>query len=265
VGDHQDRLARLADRPLELELGRDVEEVVGLVEQQHVGVGAQQHVEHELLALPARERHRRPVSQRVEPGPGDPPARHIPLRLELIAAQRRPVRDRLAQRDPRHRDIATRGGELILGRRDRTSGASQLLGRERQQQLAHRLPAAVDADVLGHRQQPAAVRGLALGGLQLAGNDPQQRRLADAVDPDQARVRAGRELERDLGEQLVAARMRIAQIGHGHVCHQPMIPSASWVTLSPRWRTRRSAPNSSRSDTATAARRAGSVADRQFG
>jgi hypothetical protein len=58
LGDHQDRLARLADRPLELELGRSVEEVVRLVEQQDVGVGAQQHIEHELFALTARQCHR---------------------------------------------------------------------------------------------------------------------------------------------------------------------------------------------------------------
>ena len=55
-----------ADPLLELELGRDVEEVVGLVEQQHVGVGREEHVEHELLALAAREGTGGPLGDLVE-------------------------------------------------------------------------------------------------------------------------------------------------------------------------------------------------------
>jgi hypothetical protein len=55
VGDHQDRLGGGGDAPLELALGRDVEEVVGLVEQQQRGVGAEQVLEHEPLALAAGE------------------------------------------------------------------------------------------------------------------------------------------------------------------------------------------------------------------
>jgi hypothetical protein len=45
VADQHDRLLRRGDARLELELRRDVEEVVGLVEQQHPGVALEQDVE----------------------------------------------------------------------------------------------------------------------------------------------------------------------------------------------------------------------------
>ena len=56
VADQQRSVLRDSrDPPLELELRGHVEEVVGLVEQQHRRLAGQQHLEHEALALAARQ------------------------------------------------------------------------------------------------------------------------------------------------------------------------------------------------------------------
>ena len=188
VGDHHDRLLGRADPLLELQLGRDVEEVVGLVEQQHVGVGGEQHVEDELLALAARQRAGGPLGDLVEGGAHDAPARRVPVALQLIAAERRPVRDRLTELDPRRR---VAGRELGLERQHALARLADRERRQREQQLADGALVIAHADVLGHVADGPADRVLALVGRELAGQDLQQRALAHAVAADQAR-RAGR-------------------------------------------------------------------------
>ena len=103
VADQDDRLLRGGDPLLQRELGRHVEEVVGLVEQQHGGVGGEQDLEHELLALAAGELRRVARADLVEPGADDPAAGRVPLALELVAAQLGPVADRLAEPHARAR------------------------------------------------------------------------------------------------------------------------------------------------------------------
>jgi hypothetical protein len=66
VRDDEHGLVGRRDLVLERLLARHVEEVVGLVEQQHLGVRAEQHVEHEPLALAARERRRVALGDVVE-------------------------------------------------------------------------------------------------------------------------------------------------------------------------------------------------------
>ena len=165
VGDHHDRLLGRLHPALERQLGRHVEEVVGLVEQQHLGVGGEQHVEHELLALTARQRPRRPIGDLGKRGVDDAPARRVPLALELVAAERRPVGDRLAELHPRRR---IPGLELGLEREHALAGLAHGPWRHRQQQRADRLVAVAHADVLRHVAEPPADRVLALVGRQLA-------------------------------------------------------------------------------------------------
>ena len=45
-------------------------------------------------------------------------------------------------------------------------------------------------------------------------------RLADAVRADEPDVLPGRDLERDLGEQQVAARVRVREVGDDDVRHR---------------------------------------------
>ena len=75
------------------------------------------------------------------------------------------------------------------------------------------------ADVLGHEADAAADRDLALLGLQLAGQDAQQRALADAVGADERHVVAGRDAERHALEQQVAARVRVGEVRADDVAH----------------------------------------------
>ena len=103
VRDHQDRLLGRPHTALECQLGRYIEEVVGLVEQQNLGVGGEQHVEHELLALAAGKRPRWPIGNLGKRGVHDPAARGVPLALEFIAAERGPVGDRLSELHSRQR------------------------------------------------------------------------------------------------------------------------------------------------------------------
>ena len=130
VGDHQDRLARRADQRLELTLGRDVEEVVGLVEEQHLSVGGEQQLEHQALALSAGQRGRGPVADFVEPGARDAPAGRVPPAFELVAPQLGPRADRLPQ--PHSGVIITRR-QLALGAQHRRADLAHPLGRHREQ------------------------------------------------------------------------------------------------------------------------------------
>ena len=234
VADQQHRLARRGDPRLELQLGGDVEEVVGLVEQQHLRLALEQDVEHEPLALAARELRRRAPADVVERRADDPPARRVPLPLELVAAELGPVRDRLAE--PHAGPGGVRAGvELALRGEHPRPGVAQPRGRRLQQQLAHGAARVrPDADVLGHVREGPDV-DVALRGRQLPGEDAEQRRLADAVGTHQPDVLPGGDLERDLAEQQVAAGVGVGEVGDGDVRHAQArsAPTASRTDSNP--------------------------------
>ena len=158
-----------------------------------------------------------PRADVVEPRADDRAAGRVPLALELVAAELRPVRDRLAEphagvgRVPARLEVAL-GGEHLLPRR------AQPRGRELEEHLADRARVRADADVLRHVGEGADV-GVALDRLEPAGEDPQQRRLADAVGADEADVLAAADLEGDVGEEQVAAGMRVGEVGDDDVRH----------------------------------------------
>ena len=137
VADHHDRLLRGRDPPLELQLGGHVEEVVGLVEQQHRRLAGEQHLEHQPLALAARELRRQARPDLVEPGADDPAAGGVPATLELVAAQLGPLADRLAQPHSRARGVGA-GGELAVGAR--ASARPPLAGAPARARAAARAP-----------------------------------------------------------------------------------------------------------------------------
>ena len=86
VADHQDRDLAGGEALLQPPAGRDVEVVVGLVEQQHVGLGRQQDVEQQPLALAAGE-------------VADAPRRHVlDRRLDRPPDRRRPTTPRARSR-----------------------------------------------------------------------------------------------------------------------------------------------------------------------
>ena len=232
MGDHHDRLLGRADPLLELQLGRDVEEVVGLVEQEDIGVGCEEHVEDELLAFSAREGAGGPLGDLVKRGAHDAPARGVPMTLQLIAAERRPVRDRLAQLDPRRR-VARR--ECDLERQHALARLAESEGRQREQEPAHGALVVAHADVLGHVSDGAPDRVLALVGREGAGQDLQQRALAHAVAAHQPNVLTGRDPEGDVEEQQVSARMCISEPRHRHVRHTAMLPGRVALPIARSW------------------------------
>ena len=81
-------------------------------------------------------------------GADDPPAGRVPLALELIAAERRPVRDRLPELHARRRRRRPRAGPRARACARRRCAHGER--RQRQQQLADRALVVADADVLGH-------------------------------------------------------------------------------------------------------------------
>ena len=139
-----------ADHLLEPALGGHVEEVVGLVEQQDGGVGGEQEVEHEALALAARERRGVAVADRVEARPDDAPAGRVPLALELVAPEVRPAADRLPQRarpPPRRPAASSRSARSTASPASRTRAGATASSSSRTVPRAH-------ADVLGHVERP---------------------------------------------------------------------------------------------------------------
>ena len=87
-------LGERRDLLLEPALGRQVEEVVGLVEQQDVDVGREQRLEHEPLALAARQLGDRPVARLVEGLAQHALAARVPAGLLVVAADLAPRRRR---------------------------------------------------------------------------------------------------------------------------------------------------------------------------
>ena len=97
MADHQDRAWAVNDLLFEPNSGWDVEIVVGLVEQQHVGTRGQEQVQHHSFTFAARELANLASAEVVDRcfyasfGGGRPSG------FELVAAQIAPGRDRFGE------------------------------------------------------------------------------------------------------------------------------------------------------------------------
>ena len=205
VADVEHRLAADATSSLSSQrLAVDVEEVVGLVEQQDVVVAAQQHLEGHALLLASGERVQRTVADLREvqaDGSGDA---LVPVQLGVVAAviapvgERGGVPDRVVRRAlPLRR---CRGGPRRRGGR----------GGERDEQLADRARRAVHAgaaaDELAHHPDAAVDGDSARRRRQLRAMSLQQRRLPDAVGPDERDPLTVADREADVAEQFLGHR-----------------------------------------------------------
>ena len=139
-------------------LGRDVEEVVGLVEQQHVVLAAQQHLERQALLLAARER--RAAADRRRRSVRSPTARVMhssQCTSAVVAAVVAPVGERGG--------VAHRVGvgvPLGRGQPQRRRPAPAARG-QRDEEIAHRPVrcspgSSAAADELAHHAQPTVDR-----------------------------------------------------------------------------------------------------------
>ena len=177
VADEQDRLGRLADPLLQPGLAGHVEEVVRLVEQQHLVGPAQQELQHQPLLLAAGQRAR---------GRGTSPGRTAP-RARRCSTRPRPPRCRSRRRRPT-RPAPRRSASGSSRRRCSISASSQRVDLA----AAARGPAAgrptaaaratvvepAAADHLPHHAEPAGAGDRARVRGQVAGDDPQQGGLA---------------------------------------------------------------------------------------
>src|SRR5262249_18746595 len=95
VGDEEDALRRLADAPLEPPLPRYIEEVIRLVEEQHLVVAAEQQLEGEALLLATGERADRPLAAGLPGQVEGGPAGRVEEDLGVVAADLAPRRERV--------------------------------------------------------------------------------------------------------------------------------------------------------------------------
>ena len=218
VADHQDRLVGLADPPLEPDLAGHVEVVVGLVEEQHLVRTAEQELQHQPLLLTAREGAERAV---LRPVVGQRQRGHradVPGDLDVVATGVGELRERVRVGHLRL---------LVVGLHQRQLAAIHLgcsrtnpwRGDAEQQVGDSGVVAERGPDVLPHHPEPARPGHRSGMWLQVAGDDPQQRRLAGAVGADQRDLGAFADPERHVVQQHSTVGQLIAHPCHIHVSH----------------------------------------------
>ena len=198
MADQQDRLRTGPQRLLEPLLARDVEVVVGLVEQQDVGVGAQQHLEGETLLLAARERGQRPFARhrqrlahrdgaaRVPQHLGVPPARVAPHGVGAGEGHARCARRGQPRQRPRRRPART-AARCSRGPATGRASMSRTVRPSSRQPTSWRMT----------RRRPSTCTLPPCRG-HVAGDDAEQRRLADAVGAHERHVLAVTDAEADV-------------------------------------------------------------------
>ncbi len=202
----------LALEPLEV---RDVEVVRRLVEEEQVGVAAERARERGARQLAAGERPQRTVEIVVREAEPAQDGRGVVApavaagvlepRLRLGVA----VERRLVVRAAGHRLLEPR--ELLLGRDEVARAGEDVLAQRHR--LLERRPLVVQRDA-----RPFLERELAAVLLRLAGEDPQQRRLAGAVRPGERDAVAPLDGERDAVEEDVP-RDLLAEVRCDDDCH----------------------------------------------
>ena len=218
VADDQDRLVGLADPALEPDLAGHVEVVVGLVEQQHLVRAAEQELQDQPLLLAAGQGAQvavlRPVVRHAQRGH----RAHVPDDLDVVATGVGELRERLGVGHLRL---------LVVGLHQRQLAAVDLgrcladpRRRDAEQQVGDgRVLAERGADDLPHHAEPAGAGHRAGVRHQVAGDDPQQRRLAGAVRADQRDLGALADPERHVVEQHSPVRQLVPDSGDVHMSH----------------------------------------------
>ena len=169
-------------------LAGHVEVVVRLVEEQHVGIGAQQHLEGEPLLLAAREGGQRPLAGLGERLAHGDRAAGVPQHLGVPPAGVAPGRVGAGQRHPGAVAGVDGGGGLGVG--EARGGRLQRGRRQVEQHVPHRAALLSPAHQLPHDPEPAVdVDAPAVGRL-VAGDEPEERGLAGAVGPHEGDVLA---------------------------------------------------------------------------
>ena len=233
---------QLALEPLE---AGHVEVVRRLVQQQQVGVAAERPRQGGARQLAAGERAQLPVEVLV----GEAEAAQDRGRVVAPAVAARVLEARLRRRVAVERALVVgAAGHRLLEPRQLLLEPHEV-ARARQHVLAQRQPLVEGrALVVQGDARPLLERELAAVLLRLAGEDPEQRRLAGPVRPGERDPVAPLDAERDAVEEQVPGQL-LAQVGCDHDCHAaPRVDSAACRPCSPSTSARpRCGPRSSTS------------------
>ena len=219
VADVEDGLVGLADPSLQPDLAGHVEEVVGLVEQQHLVGTGEQVLQHQPLLLATRQRLERAVLRAVVGHAQALDGADVPDDLELVAAGVGVVGERSGVAHLRR---------LVVGLHQCSLATIDLGGRrpdprrrDRQQEVGDvRVVAEAVADHLAHHAEPAGAGHRTGARCQLAGDDLQQGGLARPVRADQRHLRALAHAERHVVEQHAAVRQLVPDTLDVDVTHK---------------------------------------------
>ena len=204
VGDRDDRALVLLEVLLEPGDRLGVEVVRGLVEQQQVGRREQQPAERDAAALAAGERGHVGVGRREAQGVH----RLVELRVEVPGVGG--VDLLLDAGELVGRLVGVVGRQLVEAVEQRAGLGDAVLD------VAAHVLGLVELGLLLEQPDGGAGRELRLAAVLgvLPGHDPQERRLAGAVEAQHADLRAGEEGERDVLQHLLVRRVRPAQPVH---------------------------------------------------
>jgi hypothetical protein len=215
VADVEHGLAGVTQLCLEPAFGRNVEEVVGLVEHENVELAAQQGLEREALLLAAAERSQRTVANTSS---NDSPNARVTHSFQVTSRSYPP---------PSPHDASASAYSIGASANRASAAASRVAASrsrtrcDRQQQLVHGARRVVGgADELMHHADLAVDADRSRGGGQVAGDQLEQGRLAGTVGADDGDPVAVAHLEADIAEELVAARQSPGEVADSDRSHE---------------------------------------------
>ena len=200
-----------------------VEGVVGLVEQQHLVGTAQQRLEDEPLLLAAGQRAHLAVLRLRRTGCDSTAS---VTRSQPASASYPPTSAQSTSACAYRICAGSSSVSMIASSAAASStAASRTAGDgQRRQQVPDRAVVVDPADVLPHDPEPAAAPDGPRVRLLVAGDDPQQRRLAGTVGADERDARAVTDPERHVVEERTAVGQDVADAADVEVTHAPSVP-----------------------------------------
>jgi hypothetical protein len=221
VAHEQHGLGCLAEPILEPPLARDIEIVVGLVEQEHFVRPAQQGLDREPLLLTAGQGCYLAVLAPVERHSQRRDHDGVPQHLGLVASDIAPVREgvRVVQLAP----FIVVVHESQLGGLHGRPGLAHRRRRQSHEEFPHGGGVPHGADELPHHAKAARAGHAPRLRAQVTGDEPQEGRLAGAICPDQGSLAALADPEVHVVEQHSAIRQHIPcaddlDVPHGEEC-----------------------------------------------
>ena len=227
VADEQDRLRRLPDPALEPDLAGYVEEVVRLVEQQHLVGPGEQVLQHQPLLLATAERVEVAVLRLLEADAESGRATGVPDDLDLVAAGVGELRER--RRVGHLGRLVVDVHQLQLESLDLGGGRPHPRRRDREQQLGHDASSPGRPSAASRRDRRTRVTAPACGA-----SSPVMIRssvvLPAPLAPTSATLAPVADAEGHVVEQHPSVGQLVAHSGYLHMAHGAHSPAAGVPT-----------------------------------